>query len=42
VPPSGPGKDRLMLHAEEVVFRHPVTGEELTVHCPAPPEFSVN
>jgi 23S rRNA pseudouridine1911/1915/1917 synthase len=42
VPPSGPGKDRLMLHAEGVTFRHPVTGEVLTVHCPAPPEFPFN
>ena len=42
VPPEGPGKDRLMLHAEGVAFRHPVTGEPLTVSCPAPPEFYVN
>jgi 23S rRNA pseudouridine1911/1915/1917 synthase len=42
VPPEGPGKDRLMLHAEEVVVRHPVTGEPLTVRCPAPPEFCVS
>jgi len=26
-----------MLHADEVAFRHPVTGEPLTVRCPAPP-----
>jgi 23S rRNA-/tRNA-specific pseudouridylate synthase len=31
-----------MLHAEEVAFRHPVTGEPLTVRCPAPPEFYGN
>jgi 23S rRNA pseudouridine1911/1915/1917 synthase len=42
VPPEGPGKERLMLHAEEVVFRHPVTEEPLTVRCPAPPEFCVS
>jgi 23S rRNA pseudouridine1911/1915/1917 synthase len=42
VPPEGPGRDRLMLHAEEVAFRHPVTGKPLTVRCPAPPEFYVN
>jgi 23S rRNA pseudouridine1911/1915/1917 synthase len=42
VPPEGPGKDRLMLHAEEVFFRHPATGEPMTVRCPAPPEFSIS
>jgi 23S rRNA pseudouridine1911/1915/1917 synthase len=42
VPPEGPGKDRLMLHAEGVTFRHPATGESLTVRCPAPPEFPVS
>lgn len=42
VPPEGPGKERLMLHAEEVAFRHPGTGERMTVRCPAPPEFSVS
>jgi len=39
VPREGPGRSRLMLHAEEVVFRHPATGEPLRVVCPAPPEF---
>ncbi|HEX9204520.1 MAG TPA: RluA family pseudouridine synthase [Candidatus Deferrimicrobiaceae bacterium] len=42
VPPDGPGKGRLMLHAEEVEFRHPATGEPVTVRCPAPPEFPVS
>jgi 23S rRNA pseudouridine1911/1915/1917 synthase len=42
VPPEGPGKGRLMLHAEEVGFRHPATGEPVTVRCPAPPEFPVS
>ena len=42
VPPEGPGKERLMLHAIEVTFRHPATGRPLTVTCPAPPEFSVS
>jgi 23S rRNA pseudouridine1911/1915/1917 synthase len=42
VPPEGPGKGRLMLHAEEVAFRHPATGEPLTVRCPAPPDFYVS
>jgi 23S rRNA pseudouridine1911/1915/1917 synthase len=42
VPPAGPGKDRLMLHAEEVRFRHPSTGELLSVRCPAPREFRVS
>ena len=42
VPPEGAGKDRLMLHAEEVRFRHPATGVEMTVRCPAPPGFSIS
>ena len=42
VPPEGPGKVRLMLHAEEVGFRHPATGEPVTVRCPAPPDFPVS
>ena len=42
VPPAGPGKNRLMLHSEEVAFRHPATGEPLTVTCPAPPEFRLS
>ncbi|RJP19785.1 MAG: RluA family pseudouridine synthase [Deltaproteobacteria bacterium] len=41
VPASGPGKSRLMLHAAEVSFRHPATGETLRVSCPAPDEFGV-
>lgn len=41
VPPEGPGKTRLMLHAEEVTFRHPGTGEMLTVACPAGAGFRV-
>ena len=40
VPPEGPGKARLMLHAEEVTFRHPATGEPLRVVCPAGPAFA--
>jgi len=40
VPKEGPGKTRLMLHAEEVTFRHPATGETLRVVCPPGPEFS--
>jgi len=39
VPPEGPGKTRLMLHAEQVEFRHPATGEPLRVDCPAPASF---
>jgi len=39
VPLMGPGKERLMLHAEVVTFRHPATGGPLSVTCPAPPEF---
>ena len=30
-----------MLHAEEVTFRHPATGEPLRVVCPPAPEFTV-
>ncbi len=41
VPPEGPGKTRLMLHAEEVTFRHPGTGEMSTVTCPAGAGFRV-
>jgi len=40
VPPEGPGKARLMLHAEEVTFRHPATGEPLSVVCPPPEGFT--
>lgn len=40
VPPEGPGKTRLMLHAEEVTFRHPATGEPLRVICPPGSEFT--
>jgi 23S rRNA pseudouridine1911/1915/1917 synthase len=40
VPPEGPGTTRLMLHAEEVTFRHPATGEPMRVVCPAGPEFT--
>ena len=28
------------LHAREICFRHPVTGEEMTFSCPLPPEFT--
>ena len=28
------------LHAREICFRHPVTGEDMTFSCPLPPEFS--
>jgi 23S rRNA pseudouridine1911/1915/1917 synthase len=41
VPPEGPGRNRLMLHAEVVVFRHPATGETVTANCPAPPGVEV-
>jgi 23S rRNA-/tRNA-specific pseudouridylate synthase len=40
VPKEGPGMARLMLHAEEVTFRHPATGDTLRVVCPAGPEFT--
>lgn len=41
VPGEGPGKTRLMLHSETVSFRHPGTGEMMSVSCPAAQEFSV-
>ena len=41
VPKVGPGKRRLMLHAEEVTFRHPATGETMRITCPPGPEFTV-
>lgn len=28
------------LHAREIRFRHPVTGEDMTFSCPLPPEFA--
>ncbi len=28
------------LHAREICFRHPITGEDMTFSCPLPPEFS--
>ncbi len=31
---------RQCLHAREICFRHPVTGEEMTFSCPLPPEFT--
>jgi len=39
VPPEGPGKCRLMLHAEEVRFARPATKELLRVVAPLPVEF---
>ncbi len=39
VPPEGPGKCRLMLHAEEVRFTHPESKETLRVVAPPPAEF---
>ena len=27
------------LHAKEICFRHPATGEEMRFECPLPPEF---
>lgn len=41
VPPVGPGKERLMLHASEVVFPHPQTGKPMRVVSPLPGEFRV-
>lgn len=39
VPPGGAGKSRLMLHASEVTFLHPASGEQMTVVSPLPSEF---
>ena len=39
VPDEGPGKSRLMLHAEEVRFTHPETNDTLRVVAPPPAEF---
>ncbi len=37
LPPKAP---RLMLHAEELAFDHPLTGKRITVNAPLPPEFA--
>jgi hypothetical protein len=29
-----------MLHSETVIFRHPGSGERVSVTCPAPPGFA--
>ncbi|GAB4367573.1 MAG: RluA family pseudouridine synthase [Deltaproteobacteria bacterium] len=42
VPPEGPGRERLMLHAGEVVFSHPRTGKEVRVVSPLPGSFRVD
>jgi 23S rRNA-/tRNA-specific pseudouridylate synthase len=39
VPPEGPGHGRLMLHAAQVAFLHPVRKERMTVVSPIPEEF---
>jgi 23S rRNA pseudouridine1911/1915/1917 synthase len=41
VPPDGPGRERLMLHATEVEFIHPRTGVPVRVVSPLPAEFGV-
>ena len=41
VPAEGPGKDRLMLHAAEVRFSHPSSGEAVSVSAPLPGEFGI-
>jgi 23S rRNA-/tRNA-specific pseudouridylate synthase len=41
VPPEGPGKERLMLHAVEVCFAHPVRGEKLRLSSPVPAIFGL-
>ena len=37
--PRRPELDRFFLHAAEITFRHPRTGETLTVSAPLPPEL---
>ncbi len=39
VPPEGAGKTRLLLHAAEVSFIHPVKKEPVRVESPTPEEF---
>jgi len=41
VPPEGPGKERLMLHAAEVAFLHPGKRERMTVVSSLPEDFDV-
>ena len=41
VPPEGAGKRRLMLHAAEVTFLHPVTRKQVMVVSPLPGEFGL-
>jgi 23S rRNA pseudouridine1911/1915/1917 synthase len=41
VPPKGPGKERLMLHAAEVAFLHPGKRERMTVVSSVPEDFGV-
>ena len=31
--------ERVMLHAEHIVFRHPVSGKTLDLHAPLPKDF---
>ena len=39
VPPEGAGHERLMLHAAQVAFLHPVRRERMTVVSPIPKDF---
>ena len=41
VPPEGAGSERLMLHAAEVAFLHPVTKKQVIVSSPLPGEFGL-
>jgi 23S rRNA-/tRNA-specific pseudouridylate synthase len=41
VPPEGPGRTRLMLHAGDVTFLHPNSGERMTVVSALPEEFGL-
>ncbi len=34
------GTRRLMLHASELSFRHPLTGNRIVIECPLPEDFS--
>ena len=37
--PGSPVPPRVMLHAEHLVFTHPVNGQVMDVHAPLPPDF---
>ncbi|HRQ58784.1 MAG TPA: RNA pseudouridine synthase, partial [Azoarcus taiwanensis] len=38
---EGEGLKRMFLHAEQLVFDHPLTGERLALHAPLAPELKM-